>query len=102
MLGAFFVMLISFWIEDYLKQIEATWAQQVPSILYTALVYIMNVYYRKLATYLTEWGNIFTSRILIKMRIYRCLCIHYILRKYFRYLIIFCCCIFVLYRVSQY
>lgn len=56
MLGAFFVMLISFWIEDYLKQIGSTWALHIPSILYTALVYIMNVYYRKLANFLTEWG----------------------------------------------
>lgn len=50
-------MLISFWIEDYLKHIGTTWATQIPSILYTGLVYIMNVYYRKLATYLTEWGR---------------------------------------------
>lgn len=57
MLGAVFIMLISFWIEDHLKQVGTNWATQIPSILYTALVYVMNVYYRKLATYLTEWGN---------------------------------------------
>lgn len=57
MLGAFFVMLISFWVEDYIKQTGSTWAVNIPSILYTGLVYVMNVYYRKLATYLTEWGE---------------------------------------------
>lgn len=60
MLGAFFIMLSSFWIEDYLRTSNFTIASQLralPSILYTALVHIMNMYYKKLATYLTEWEN---------------------------------------------
>lgn len=50
-------MLTSFWVEDYIKSIGSNWAVNIPSILYTGLVYVMNVYYRKLATYLTEWGE---------------------------------------------
>ena len=56
MLGAFIVMLISFWLEDFMKQHNSVWLAQVPSVLYAALVYIMNAHYRKLATHLTEWG----------------------------------------------
>lgn len=57
---AFFIMLTSFWAEDYLKTIESEWSYyivSVPSVIYTALVYFMDFYYRKLATYLTEWEN---------------------------------------------
>lgn len=58
MVGAFIIMLISFWAEDYLKPLPY-WSQftAAPSIVYAGLVYVMNLYYRKLATYLTEWGK---------------------------------------------
>ncbi|GLV46184.1 Abnormal X segregation [Carabus blaptoides fortunei] len=60
MCGAFVIMLASFWLEELIKQPElefSTHLQLVPSIGYAALVYVMNTYYRKLATYLTEWEN---------------------------------------------
>jgi hypothetical protein len=64
MVGAFFVMLASFWAEGIL----ITWKKQqgleassllilLPSVMYSATVFIMNSYYRKLATLLTEWGK---------------------------------------------
>ncbi|XP_071053046.1 anoctamin-10 isoform X1 [Onthophagus taurus] len=59
-LGSFVIMLVSFWIEDGLKNIDSRWAAHtihIPSIVYTGVVYVMNVYYRKLATFLTEWEN---------------------------------------------
>lgn len=60
MLGAFLVMLISFWAEEKVKYYDSEWShmKQLPSIIYSILVYIMNVYYRKLATALTEWGKL--------------------------------------------
>lgn len=60
MIGAFIMMLASFWIEDLIRNVDSEWTPTlllVPSVLYTALVYIVNVYYRKLATWLTEWEN---------------------------------------------
>ncbi|XP_065163565.1 anoctamin-10 isoform X3 [Atheta coriaria] len=60
LLGAFFIMLSSFWAEAYLKQSEWEWAPilvPLPSIVYTCLVFLMDSYYRRLATYLTEWEN---------------------------------------------
>ncbi|CAH1183687.1 unnamed protein product [Phaedon cochleariae] len=58
MLLAFVIMMVSFWVEDYLKQNEE-YIQFVslPSIIYSVVVLIMNIYYRSLATYLTEWEN---------------------------------------------
>ncbi|XP_056630386.1 anoctamin-10 isoform X1 [Diorhabda sublineata] len=55
---AFVIMLMSFWAEDYAKKNE-DWKSyvSVPSIIYSVLVIIMNVIYRQLATYLTEWEN---------------------------------------------
>nr|CAD7418839.1 unnamed protein product [Timema poppensis] len=69
MLGAFFVMLLSFWAEEYLMARRERGVRMgrllvtLPSIVYTALVYVMNTYYRRLATHLTEWGR-FNFRIL--------------------------------------
>ncbi|XP_018321990.1 anoctamin-10 isoform X2 [Agrilus planipennis] len=60
LVGAYIIMLISFWMEDQIKYNPETWSQDLlllPSVLYTALVYVMNCYYRKLATFLTEWEN---------------------------------------------
>ncbi|KAK7789933.1 hypothetical protein R5R35_010907 [Gryllus longicercus] len=64
MTGAFFVMLASFWAEEYLVQVRRTTGLRagavlvlMPSIVYTALVFVMNLYYRRLATRLTEWEN---------------------------------------------
>ncbi|XP_045470145.1 anoctamin-10 isoform X2 [Harmonia axyridis] len=59
MIGAFFVMLSSFWIENWSKTFEEPYQYlvPVPSIVYSVLVQVMNNYYRKLATFLTEWEN---------------------------------------------
>lgn len=59
MVVAFMVMLLSFWVEEQIKHYEFSWSyvQQLPSVVYSVLVYVMNVYYRKLATALTEWGK---------------------------------------------
>lgn len=60
MLFASLFMLLLFWVEDYLKELGTPLAQQLmnlPSIIYSILVYIINVKYRKLASYLTEWEN---------------------------------------------
>lgn len=61
MVGAFVVMLASFWAEDYIKQSDESYQQYImlPSIIYSILVFVLNMYYRKLATYLTEWGKLF-------------------------------------------
>lgn len=61
MVVAFVIMLFSFWAEDYVKQAGEDYQQfiMLPSIIYTLIVMIMNAYYRKFATYLTEWGKSF-------------------------------------------
>lgn len=58
MFGAFLVMLLSFWVEDRLKEMPNTplWLLYVPSVVYAGLIYIMNMAYRRFATFLTEWG----------------------------------------------
>lgn len=59
MVVAFITMLFSFWAEDYVKQCGEDYQQYImlPSVIYSIVVFIMNTYYRKLATYLTEWGK---------------------------------------------
>lgn len=59
MIGAFILMLLSFWAEDYIKQLGEKYQQFIilPSVIYSILVFVVNLYYRKLATYLTEWEN---------------------------------------------
>ncbi|XP_067003378.1 anoctamin-10 isoform X2 [Anabrus simplex] len=64
MMGAFVIMLVSFWAEEQLmvmkREEDFRWSTVIvmmPSVVYTGLVYIMNLYYRQLATYLTEWEN---------------------------------------------
>ncbi|XP_044726729.1 anoctamin-10 isoform X2 [Chrysoperla carnea] len=59
----FGIMLVSFWVEDYIKTKVSPlneyrmYLVYLPSVIYAALVYVMNFYYRKLATRLTEWEN---------------------------------------------
>jgi anoctamin-10 len=64
LVAAFVMMLASFWAEEYLKQIRASddYVILVPSIVYSILVYVVNCYYRVLATFLTEWGKLNTPR----------------------------------------
>lgn len=62
MIIAFIIMLASFWCEETVKiqTIDSEYSsqlQQLPSIIYAALVYLINEQYRKLATFLTEWEN---------------------------------------------
>jgi anoctamin-10 len=59
LVAAFVMMLASFWAEEYLKQTRASddYVILVPSIVYSILVYVVNCYYRVLATFLTEWEN---------------------------------------------
>ncbi|XP_063229785.1 anoctamin-10 isoform X3 [Bacillus rossius redtenbacheri] len=63
MLGAFYVMLLSFWTEEYMMARRERGVRMgnllvtLPSVVYTGLVYVMNMYYRRLATHLTEWEN---------------------------------------------
>jgi hypothetical protein len=64
MVGAFFVMLASFWAEEMIVNMKKQQGLEaggllvlLPSIMYSAVVFIMNSYYRKLATSLTEWGK---------------------------------------------
>lgn len=65
---AFLVMLASFYAEERLTQLSKdpesgvnNLAVFLPSIVYSVLVYIVNLYYRQLANYLTEWGKYFFS-----------------------------------------
>jgi hypothetical protein len=64
MVGAFFVMLAYFWAEEILiltrtlQGLEPTGlVTLLPSVIYSAIVFIMNCCYRTLATWLTEWGK---------------------------------------------
>jgi hypothetical protein len=64
MVGAFFVMLASFWAEEILKTLKKEQGLeptglviQLPTVIYSATVFVMNSYYRTLATWLTEWGK---------------------------------------------
>ncbi|CAG9854829.1 unnamed protein product [Phyllotreta striolata] len=58
LLAAFFIMLLSFWLEDYCKKSDEYISYvMLPSIIYSIVVLIMNAYYRTLATFLTEWEN---------------------------------------------
>lgn len=61
---AFLVMLLSFYAEERLTQMSkdpesgVTYVTvMIPSVVYSILVSVVNLYYRKLATYLTEWEN---------------------------------------------
>lgn len=69
LIAAFFIMLVSFWAEDFCKKSEEYLPYiMLPSIIYSVVVLIMNAYYRKLATCLTEWGKliIYNSVLVLK------------------------------------
>lgn len=59
MLGAFVVMLASFWLEELLRSIPdyPNFVYLLPSIGYAGLIYVMNTLYRWFANHLTEWEN---------------------------------------------
>ncbi|XP_046676010.1 anoctamin-10 isoform X2 [Homalodisca vitripennis] len=59
MILAFFVMLISFWVEEQLRGSPdcPQWLYLAPSVAYAALIYLMNMVYRRFANNLTEWEN---------------------------------------------
>ncbi|KAF4525860.1 hypothetical protein B566_EDAN018219 [Ephemera danica] len=63
---AFYVMLASFWAEQHIivwgnaneiPEKTTLMLSLIPGVLYCALVWLMNRYYRRLATWLTEWEN---------------------------------------------
>lgn len=58
-------MLCSFWAEEMLLESKQRHGSEMagyliflPSVIYAVLVYVMNLYYRRLAEVLTEWGTI--------------------------------------------
>lgn len=57
--GGYVLMLWSIWAEDELKlQFDPdSWIIMIPSIVYSIVVFVVNLIYRSFATYLTEWGN---------------------------------------------
>jgi anoctamin-10 len=72
--AAFWLMLESIWKESLLIEWTLDWTTEeagylwqwialaivsVPTVIYAALVWVANMLYRRLATKLTEWGNIF-------------------------------------------
>ena len=69
---ATWIMLYSIWMEESLTEAQhrhgsklAGYLTLAPSIGYAAMVWLMNFYYRKLATHLTEWGKRKVLRIII-------------------------------------
>lgn len=63
LLGSLWMMVIAFWAEEQLIDWKKRYGSiagifmHVPSAFYAALVWLMNFYYRKLATGLTDWEN---------------------------------------------
>ncbi|XP_066260073.1 anoctamin-10 [Euwallacea similis] len=59
MILAFYLMLLSIWAEDYIKQMEGQndYLIMVPSVVYSILVMVISVYFKDFAAYLTEWEN---------------------------------------------
>ncbi|KAJ8921105.1 hypothetical protein NQ315_015903 [Exocentrus adspersus] len=59
MAGASVVMFMSFWAEDYVKNSnpENQVYLLLPSVVYSVVVFVMDTFYRRLATFLTEWEN---------------------------------------------
>ena len=61
--GALWVMVAAFWAEEQLIDWKRRYGSvagvftHVPSAFYACLVWLMNYYYRRLATALTDWGE---------------------------------------------
>ncbi|KAK8397348.1 hypothetical protein O3P69_004806 [Scylla paramamosain] len=61
--GALWVMVAAFWAEEQLIDWKRSYGSvagiftHVPSAFYACLVWLMNYYYRRLATLLTDWEN---------------------------------------------
>ncbi|XP_063611277.1 anoctamin-10-like isoform X1 [Penaeus indicus] len=62
-LGSLWMMVVAFWAEEQLMDWKKRYGSlagifmHVPSALYAGLVWLMNFYYKKLATALTDWEN---------------------------------------------
>ena len=61
--GSFYLMLVSFWAEEYLTLHRDQYGGNlaavlimVPSVVYSVVVLVLNQYYNKMTTFLTEWG----------------------------------------------
>uniref|UniRef100_A0AAR5PLA5 Anoctamin n=2 Tax=Dendroctonus ponderosae TaxID=77166 RepID=A0AAR5PLA5_DENPD len=59
MILAFYLMLISFWAEDYMKELFSPedYLVMIPSIVYSILVTVISAYFKDFASFLTEWEN---------------------------------------------
>lgn len=63
LLGSLWMMVMAFWAEEQLMDWKKRYGSvagifmHVPSAFYAALVWLMNYYYKKLATGLTNWEN---------------------------------------------
>ena len=71
--GSFYLMLVSFWAEEYLTLHRDQYGGNLaavlimlPSVIYSVVVLVLNQYYNKMTTFLTEWGelsvNVFAIR----------------------------------------
>lgn len=78
---AFCIMLISFMCETLVVEnrkaagddsVTGSIIIALPSITYAGLVYVMNLYYKKLATFLTDWGMYIIFRLLHCYYYYYC------------------------------
>ncbi|XP_066945704.1 anoctamin-10 isoform X3 [Macrobrachium rosenbergii] len=63
LLGSLWMMVMAFWAEEQLLDWKKRYGSiagifmHVPSAFYAALVWLMNYYYKKLATRMTDWEN---------------------------------------------
>ncbi|XP_064097661.1 anoctamin-10-like isoform X1 [Macrobrachium nipponense] len=63
LLGSLWMMVMAFWAEEQLMDWKKRYGSiagifmHVPSAFYAALVWLMNYYYKKLATRMTDWEN---------------------------------------------
>ncbi|XP_043241381.1 anoctamin-10-like isoform X3 [Amphibalanus amphitrite] len=62
--GSFYLMLVSFWAEEYLTLHRDQYGGNLaavlimlPSVIYSVVVLVLNQYYNKMTTFLTEWEN---------------------------------------------
>lgn len=72
---SFYLMLVSFWAEEYLTLHRDQYGGNLaavlimlPSIIYSVAVLVMNKYYNKLSTLLTEWGETQTRGEMVWLR----------------------------------